>query len=362
MKLDVTSLPAALADVNAMIADAIAQEIRQSDLGHEHLREAAFAYLERGGKRLRPLVTVLATGAAGGDPDRVRSAALAVEVFHTWTLIHDDMIDNDARRRGGPTVHVAFRDRLRHDFPSAAHRADIYGNALAILAGDYMQGLAVRLILDGTERDGVPPETARQAARFMQTDLLRDLVEGEMWDVGFSFRPVLDVSEEALLEMYRQKSAALLSYCARVGGMYATGGSNDDTVAAHLADFAEQCGVAFQIRDDVLGVVGDAERLGKPVGSDVREGKRTVILRRAYEAATEAERAHLDAVVGNRSADHDQVAGVVEILRERGGLQHADAIADRYVETALTRLQAVEPSAYRDRLEDWARHLITRDV
>jgi len=359
VKIDVTSLDTALGSVAGAIDALVADEARRSDLVYEDLREAAFCYLERGGKRLRPLLVGLSAGAAGGDTSMVGAASLAVEVFHTWTLIHDDLIDHDDERRGGPTVHVRFRDRMGG--PAREGRGEDYGRALAVLGGDYLQGLAIRLLLDGADGRSVSLATASSAARLMQTDLLRDLCEGEMWDVAFSFRPIDDVSEEALLGMYRQKSAALLAYCARVGGMFALDTARpDEPLLEALARFAERCGIAFQIQDDILGVVGDAEKLGKPVGSDIREGKRTLILRHAYRAATDAERARMDAVLGDPGATADDVAEVTALLDGRGGLQHARRVAEDLVEEALELLEKVPPSVYRDRLADWASHLVRR--
>jgi geranylgeranyl diphosphate synthase type I len=361
VRIDVASLDTALASVGTAVDAMVADEIGRSDLVYDDLRQAAFCYLERGGKRLRPLLVGLSAGAAGGDTSMVGPAALAVEVFHTWTLIHDDLIDHDHERRGGPTVHVRFRDRMHDPRPGREGRGDDYGRALAVLGGDYLQGLAIRLLLDGADGRSVSLATASSATRLMQTDLLRDLCEGEMWDVAFSFRPVDEVTEDELLGMYRQKSAALLAYCARVGGMFALDTARaDEPLLGALANFAGRCGIAFQIQDDILGVTGDAEKLGKPVGSDIREGKRTVILRHAYHAASAAERSRMDEVLGNPAASPGDIAEVSAILESRGGLQHAREVAEELVKDALTLLQEVPPSVYRDRLADWAAHLVRR--
>jgi geranylgeranyl diphosphate synthase type I len=303
----------------------------------------------------------LAAGAAGGDPALVGPAALAVEVFHTWTLIHDDLIDNDAMRRGGPSVHVAARDRQLVRAPRRPF-AESYGRAVAILAGDYLQGVAPRLVLECAAPGVVSVETARAAAHLLHTDLVRDLVDGEILDVALALRPVLDVSEDELVRMYRWKSAALLGYALRVGAMLALDTPDGrQGLPAALAAFGEACGVAFQIQDDILGVTGDETRLGKPVGSDIREGKRTLVLRRAYEAAGVEERAFLDRVVGDGEAAAEEVARVVAILRGRGGLDRARDEARRRVEEARALLGGVPPSVHRDLLAELAGRLVDRD-
>jgi geranylgeranyl diphosphate synthase type I len=357
-----TTLEGVLSEVRARMEAALRRELERNELEYVDLRDAAFEYLVRGGKHLRPLLVFLSAGAAGNPALRIDSLALAVEVFHTWTLIHDDVIDHDALRRGGPTVHVAYRDRLLASAPEVGERAADYGRALAILAGDYLQGLAVRLVLEGVA-EGVPWRTVHRAAEMMQRELLRDLVEGEMWDVTYTTRPILAVSHDELLGMYRRKSASLLGYCARAGCMFATGATGShEGLAGTLGDFAEACGIAFQIQDDILGIVGDEAKLGKPVGSDIREGKRTTILRAAYERANSQEQKRIDAIVGRRDAGPEEVAEVRRILESTGGLEQARSEAERIVDRALEGLSDVPASVYRDRLADWARLLVTREV
>jgi geranylgeranyl diphosphate synthase type I len=361
VSVDFSSFERAEAAVAAATSAAIA-EIRERDrLDHPDLKAAAFAYLERGGKRGRPLLCHLACGAAGGEGARLGSAPVAIEVFHAWTLIHDDLIDNDDRRRGGPTVHAEYRDRMRRDGASAP-RAEDYGRAVAVLAGDYLHGLAVRLVLRPAAEGRVPIEVVGSAARWMETDLVRDLVEGEMWDVAFTHRPIGAVAHEEILEMYRRKTASLIGYAARVGAMVGLATPEGDSgPPAELAAFGELCGIAFQLQDDVLGIVGDEQRLGKPVGSDIREGKRTTILLEAYREADPDERALLDRVAGDRRARPEDVSRVRSILERRGGLEHARRQADEYVRRALERLDAIPPSPFRDLLAEWAGRAVRRD-
>lgn len=362
MSLDVSSLEAAQRSTAAILDAAVRAERGRTELHHEDLREAAFTYLNRGGKRLRPLLVLLSAGAAGGDPVVAEPAALAVEVFHTWTLIHDDIIDKDVLRRGGPTVHAEFARKLTTSRHVRAAQAADYGAAVAILAGDYLQGVAVRLVLDAATEPRVSHATVHAAATLMQTTLVRDLVEGEILDVAFTHRTLDAVTEEELLDMYRQKSAALLGYCARVGAMLALDEPDPDAaLPASLAAFATTAGIAFQIRDDVLGLTSTEARLGKPVGSDVREGKRTPVLLAAHARATAEERRMLDDVVGHADATPEELARARELL-DRLGVPHARARAEALVSDAVTHLEGIPASRYRDRLGEWAQLLVERDA
>jgi geranylgeranyl diphosphate synthase type I len=196
----------------------------------------------------------------------------------------------------------------------------------------------------------------------MQTTLVRDLVEGEIRDVAFTHRALDDIDEPELLDMYRQKSASLLGYCACVGAMLALDEPDPAApVPAALARFATTAGIAFQIRDDVLGLVGSEARLGKPVGSDVREGKRTPILLAAYARADAAHRRRLDAVIGKEDATGDELREAAALLEELGGVAHARTRAESLVDEAVSTLRAIPDSDHRARLADWARMLVKRD-
>lgn len=357
--VDASSFDAAVASVGHIVDRGIQDELDRGGLTEPDLRDAAFLYVGRGGKRLRPLLVFLAAGAVGGDPASARSVALAVEFFHTWTLIHDDVIDRDALRRGGPTVHVAFADRAPVRAPDAGRH---YGQAVAILSGDYLQGVSVRLVLDAV-RDGVGLDTVHAAAVWMQESLVRDLVEGEIRDVQLAHQPIAAVRDADLIEMYRQKSASLMAYSAGCGALVGlrTADRAHPLVAA-LVGFAERCGIAFQIRDDVLGLTADERKLGKPVHSDLREGKRTLILTHAYRQASEGERAFLDAVVGSADASPQQLADATKILQDRGGFEYAERTAEEYLVEARGLLDALPAGDHRARLADWAERVVKRDV
>jgi geranylgeranyl diphosphate synthase type I len=327
----------------------------------EHLRQAAYAYLERPAKRLRPALLLLCCSAVGGDERQALPAAAAVEVFHTWTLVHDDVIDNDILRRGQPTVHAAAAAWATAELGAEPEAAAAYGRDVAILAGDVLQAWATALLLDCVQR-GVPERIVLGLATRMQTFLNHRLVEGEMLDVQFSYRPVEAISEEEVLTMLRLKTGVLLEYSAAAGaaiGLQRLPG--ESSVVDALGDFAALCGVAFQLQDDILGVTGDEVRLGKAVGSDLREGKVTTLVLHALRAADDGQRTAIRRALGRRQASATQVEAAARCLVELGSVEYTRELAVSYVAQAVELLRrAVPASPVRDLLEALARSMVDR--
>ena len=334
---------------------------RQAAVAPEHLRRAVVAYLERPAKRLRPALLMLCCRALGGDERQALPAAAAVELFHTWTLVHDDVIDNDAVRRGQPTVHTAAAAWARRDFGAAPAAAAAYGRDVAILAGDVQQAWSNAMLLS-CARHGVPATLVLALCERLQTVLNHRLLEGEMLDVQFSLQPLETITEEAVLRMLHLKTGVLLEFAATTGGAIARGRLPDeDAAVAALGRFAGLCGLAFQLQDDILGIVGDEKALGKPIGSDLREGKVTVIVLHALRHASSAQRAVLGAALGRPDADAATVAAAQAGLVDLGSIAYAHDLANGYVRQALGILhEAVPAGPARDLLETWAESTVAR--
>ena len=215
--------------------------------------------LDGGGKRIRPALTLLAARAFGGEDAATRAlpVALAVEVFHTFTLVHDDVMDGSPVRRGRPSVWAEW------DVPTA------------ILAGDLMMGLAYRLLDDAD----LAPDLARRVRDRFHAMVAR-LCEGQALDMAFETRA--DVTHEAYLDMIDGKTGALLQLALEAG---AIAGGADTAAAGALARAGRDAGRAFQLQDDLLDLTADSADWGKPVGQDLVEGKRTALLLRAVEAS-----------------------------------------------------------------------------
>lgn len=326
----------------------------------EHLQRAVRAYVERPGKRLRPAVLLFACGAVGGDEQVALPAAAGIELFHTWTLVHDDVIDNDAKRRGGPTVHELGRQLAGEELGYDSDRGVRYGRDLAILAGDVQQGWSVCLFAELADR-GVPADVVLSLIARMESHVLNELIRGELLDVQFAGLPLDRLDRDAILEMLWLKTGVLYEFAATAGAMIGLGTGNvDDPQVRAIGEFASHCGTAFQLQDDILGLLGDAETLGKPVGSDVREGKGTLIVYHAFTQADAQQRAFLSEVLGDRHASDDAVAKATTLLRDLGGVAYTDDLARQHIAQAVPCLEAIHPSTCKELLLAWAQFMIER--
>lgn len=321
------------------------------DVKPPELKTAATEYFNRGGKRLRPAFLSLCAGALGGKERElsVTPAMVSVELFHTFTLVHDDIIDNDETRRGGKSAHVLVRDMFEKNTGASE-----YGRDIAILAGDTLHALSVKMLLECASSPLFSAETVLAVAKILEGECINELLSGEAVDtrLGVIKNSTFGIEDtETTLEVMRQKTGVLFSYSARAGAMLGLDISdkNNEKVRA-LGEFAELSGIAFQLKDDILGIVSDEKTLGKPIGSDIREGKKTVILREAYKNADESEKAFLESVVGNSNASTTDIEKVKRIFRERGGLEKAEKLADSYIEKSKHALEKIDDSEYKDLL------------
>jgi geranylgeranyl diphosphate synthase, type I len=338
----------------------------------EHMQRAIMSYVQQRGKGLRPALLLLSCGAMGGDEEQAVPAAAAVEIFHIWTLVHDDFIDRDSTRRGSPTVHAEFSDLARSQTGLAISDASHYGASVAILAGDLQQSWAYGLLCELADR-GVPPQLIVELVRRMATRLTPHLMEGEMLDVQFSLpnthardggpgsQTGAVPSSGEILSMLEKKTGALLEYAAWAGARIGAAQSGADPVHADsLADFARLSGLAFQLHDDLLGITADEQVLGKPVGSDLREGKHTYLVSLTIERATQEQREALLSALGNRAATPEQVGSAVDAITRVGALEETTRLANGYIDEALGYLNSVPPSTQRELLRDWALFLLAR--
>lgn len=283
-------------------------------------------FLAAGGKRLRPLLCVLGWHAADcgqGDDAAVIRTAAALEMFHAFCLIHDDIMDNSATRRGRPTVHRQV---------AARHGNDQLGTSAAILIGDMALAWSDELLHSA----GHPPH--RLAALRRVIDVMRqEVIYGQYLDLMTTLGPLTD--QEAALHVIRFKTAKYtVERPLHCGATMADAKADLHTA---LSRYALPLGEAFQLRDDLLGVYGRPDDTGKPVLDDLREGKHTVLLALAAQRADTAQRNLLDTLVGNQDLDHDGAARIRTVLDTTGARATVeDMIATRYTR-ALTALDAV---------------------
>jgi geranylgeranyl diphosphate synthase type I len=328
----------------------------------EHILNSVYSYIKQGGKSLRPAVLLFSCGAVGGDEEKAIPAAAAIEVFHTWTIVHDDIIDRDTKRRGGPTVHEKFRklaiSELNYDESEAAH----YGISMAMLAGDMQQGWAVSILSELPQNNGIDPTLVLYLIRDLEMYVQSKLTEGQVLDIQYSKYPIDSLNEEQILDMLWKKTGALYEYASKAGAML--GLNTDDPehpLVKAVSSFASKCGVAFQLQDDILGIIGDEKMLGKPVGSDIREGKRTTILYHAFRNANSKQKNKLMQTFGNERAGDQAIEQAKTLLRELGGIESTKELAISYVKESLVYLDELPPSKYKDLLSLWAEYMIERE-
>ena len=286
-----------------------------------------------GGKALRPALALLAAQAADASPEVARPGAVAVELVHNFSLLHDDVIDGDVERRHRPTVWA------------------LEGASAAILAGDEMLSVAYATLLDpSVGPHGIP------AARVLAATV-RDLIRGQFEDVAFEHRD--GVRLEECLAMADGKTAALLSASAAVGAVLA---GADAAVVDALAAYGRHLGIAFQLVDDLLGIWGDPEATGKAVGADLRARKKTLPVTYALSQPVRAA-VDLAALLQNQDPLTDtDVARASALVEECGGRAWAEREADRrlaHAESALAEVGLV--AAPRAELVALARFVGSRD-
>lgn len=352
----------AVARRRKLLMDYLLQERFVKRFQPAHIREAVYSYVKSGGKSLRPAVAMLACGALGGEEKAVLPVAAAIEIYHTWTLVHDDVIDRDRTRRGGPTVHTEYADRARQDFGWTGADAEHYGRTIALLTGDVQQAWSWSLLFEARHEGGVVADVVLALAQELASHVTPLLVEGETLDVQFvGMRK--QINEADVVDMLWKKTGVLYEFAGRAGAAIALNSADSDVPEAlALARFCSLCGTAFQIQDDILGVVGDTQQLGKPVGSDIREGKSTLLTLKALQSANERQRARLQSILGNARASDDAINEVAQLLRDLGAIKYAQDLSHKYVDEALAHLRPLPDSEYKVLLRSWANYLIQRDL
>src|SRR5262245_29158250 len=303
-----------------------AQRDRLADAGPEAAAlHAAAQRSVSGGKRLRAAYCYWGWRAAGGSPssDRPVVAGAALEWLQASALVHDDVIDESDTRRGRPAAHRAFETQ----HAERAFRGDPlrFGIGAAVLLGD--------LLLSGPDEPFRPPDAPAIAARHFDA-CKSEVVAGQFLDVVAE--AAADPSVESAMRVVRFKAAKYTVERPLLIGATLAGADQD--LVESLSRFGLPVGEAFQLRDDVLGMFGDATVTGKPAGDDIRAGKRTVLLARAYERATPDQRTTLDDLVGDAGLDTDGVDRVRSIVQTTGALSAVEEHIADLLDVALRTL------------------------
>ncbi|KPU63334.1 serralysin [Thermococcus sp. EP1] len=306
--------------------------------------DAARHYPLAGGKRVRPFIVLMATEAVGGDPEKAIYAAAAVELLHNYSLVHDDIMDMDEKRRGRPTVHK------------------IWGINMAILAGDLLFSKVFEAI---AKIPTDPKKVVRVLDVISKTS--NELCEGQAMDLEFESKD--SVSIEEYMKMISGKTGALIDASATIGGIIGT--DNEEYIQA-LSKYGRNIGIAFQVWDDVLDLIADEEKLGKPVGSDIRKGKKTLIVAHFLENANEEDKREFFKIFGKYAGDvqgegiieedvQEEVKKAIELLKKYGSINYAAEVAKELAEEAKKSLEILPESEARRYLELLADFIVERE-
>jgi octaprenyl-diphosphate synthase len=326
-----TDLPAiqALAGPDMAAVDALIRDRLASDV--VLINQVAEYIIGAGGKRLRPMLLLLAAGALGGTREGrigadAHQLAAVVEFIHTATLLHDDVVDESDLRRGRKTANA------------------VWGNAASVLVGDFLYSRSFQLMV----------ELDRMEVMRILADTTNRIAEGEVLQLLHVRNP--DTDETAYLRVIERKTAVLFAAATRLGALLA--GADAATCDA-LHDYGMHLGYAFQIADDVLDYASDAQTLGKNLGDDLAEGKATLPLIHAMAHADAATRARLREAVEH--GDTDALPDVIQAIHATGGLEYSRKRAIDYAQAARQAIEGLEENAYTAALRGLAEYSVARD-
>ncbi len=313
----------------------VSKTIAQKKYGHNpiELYEPIDYIMSLGGKRMRPCLLLMACDLFGGDIEKALSAAMGIEVFHNFTLMHDDIMDKAPLRRGKPTVHEKWDTNV------------------AILSGDVMMVEANRLMM-------LVDDSILRPVLDVFNETATGVCEGQQIDMNFESRDVVAVDE--YINMIRLKTAVLLGGLLKIGALIA--GANDHE-ASLLYNFGEQLGIAFQLQDDILDVYGDPEKFGKQVGGDILSNKKTYLLIKALELAKGNDLEQLNHWLSVQNFDAaEKVKAVKDIYAQLSIREQAENEMNKYAQSALQNFENIHiPEERKSILKEFADQLLVRE-
>ncbi len=290
-------------------------------------------YPEAGGKKVRPFLAMITTEAFGESEEKAIPYGIALEFVHNFTLVHDDIMDQDDLRRGRMTLHKKI------------------GDSHAINAGDGLFALSFELLSE-TDVEG---ERIRMLLEELSSSVIR-IAEGQEEDI--SFEETLDISEEDFIDMIEKKTGYLFRASARGGAIIADRGEKD---IESIGEYGRKMGIAFQIQDDYLDLVGDEEKIGKDVGSDIKEGKRTLIVIKALSELPDKKGNRLKEILKKDGNSDEEIREAIDLMKEVNAVQYSKELAKQYAEEAKEELEILPENEYRELLEELVEFMITRE-
>jgi len=323
-------MPLKLDDIKAPIAremEDFEQKFRASMKTRVLLLDKIMGYIvKRKGKQMRPMFVFLSAGMSGQINESTFRGAALIELLHTATLVHDDVVDEADYRRGFFSVNALWK------------------NKIAVLVGDFLYSRGLLLSMENKDYNLLA----------IVTEAVKEMSEGELLQMEKSRR--LNITEEVYYEIIRQKTASLIASCCAVGA--SSSGVNDEVVKK-MKLFGEKIGMAFQIKDDLFDY-GDAE-IGKPVGIDIKEKKMTLPLIYALSKSGWLERRKIINIVKNESTKPKKVKEVIEYVKRSGGIEYALSVMNKFHQEALVILKDFPDSVYKRSLEQLVQYTIDRN-
>lgn len=322
----------------AKIVDEEIDKLIPTDMEPEELANSTRHLIEAGGKRVRPVLTLTAAEAVGGDSHKVVKSAAAMEILHTFTLVHDDIMDQDDFRRGIKTTHK------------------VWNETMAINTGDALFAKVFRALTENAKSENLSlDETIQLFDTVSETSF--EICQGQALDLMFEKRK--KVTESEYLEMVEKKTGALIKASTKTGAIL---GEGEPKMVKALGEYGRLLGIAFQIHDDLLGIAGTQEKVGKPIGSDIREGKWTFLTVHAYENASQKDRGTLREILGKSKATDEELNMVIEIFKKTKAIDFAKSKSRELIKKAKKKLEVIPDSESKDFLLELADFTIEREL
>ncbi len=321
------------------IASKISQFILSNVSGSpEHLYNASLHYIKSGGKRIRPFMSVKSCQLFGGKIETSIPYASSVELIHNFTLVHDDIMDNDSLRHNVPAVHKQF------------------GVPIAILSGDVLFSKAFQIVSHYGEKSGLSSETLIKMVTLLSSACI-EICEGQALDIKMS-TDIDFSSKDEYLCMIEKKTAALFKVSCELGTLSSSNYNQIDI--DNLSNYGKKIGIAFQLIDDLIGIYGDSKITGKAVGNDIREGKKTFPILLAIQNLDTEDKVKLRKVFGKKEATDESIKEIVNRIALIGVDKDVRSIAQTFIEDAFKILHKYDISEPLLSLENSARYIVER--
>lgn len=315
--------------------NAVADYINQINFKKEpkELYEPIGYIANLGGKRFRPLLTLFAAEVFGANQNEAIHAAVAIELFHNFSLIHDDIMDEAPLRRGKETVHEKWN----------LNTGILSGDAMLILAYQYFENY--------------PPEIFKDLAKLFSRTAL-EVCEGQQLDINFETRN--DVNIHEYLKMIEYKTAVLVGAALEMGAIVAR---TTESNKRAIYNFGRDLGIAFQLQDDYLDAFGEAAVFGKQIGGDILENKKTYLYLRSLEKASDTDKEQLKKWFSTKEGSQEKIEVVKALFQKTDATSDMQQLIEKYTEKALMQLESLDiPMQYKDELKEFAVSLMNRTV